>query len=251
MRIGTTSYIYPADIETNVMSLAGKVRDVELLLFECDEDGRELPDHRTVEFLIQTGRRHEMTFTVHLPLDLALAGDSPSLDRAALAVAKTLSLAPVGFIAHLDGAKGECLSRSRWVYNSLRSLDFLSEKAGSAQAICVENLDDQPLEFVDSILSSTPVSCCFDVGHVWKCGLDPLPWLERWRDRIEVVHLHGIGTRDHQSLSLVPAAQLDAVTGYLVSHFDGVATIEVFSERDLMDSLAALEGSIGRISGRT
>ena len=36
-RLGTTSYIIPDDILPNVCYLAGKVKDIELLLFDNDE----------------------------------------------------------------------------------------------------------------------------------------------------------------------------------------------------------------------
>ena len=36
-RIGTTSYIIPDDILPNVRFLAGRVKDVELVLFDIDE----------------------------------------------------------------------------------------------------------------------------------------------------------------------------------------------------------------------
>ena len=42
-RFGTTSYIIPADILSNVRYLAGKVRDVELVLFEIDGGPSNLP----------------------------------------------------------------------------------------------------------------------------------------------------------------------------------------------------------------
>ena len=43
-RIGATSYIIPADILPNVEYLAPQVDDVELVLFETDEYGSNLPD---------------------------------------------------------------------------------------------------------------------------------------------------------------------------------------------------------------
>ena len=36
-RLGTTSYIIPDDILPNVRYLAGKVKDIELVLFDIDE----------------------------------------------------------------------------------------------------------------------------------------------------------------------------------------------------------------------
>ena len=43
-RIGTTSYIIPAQISPNVEYLAPRVDHVQLVLFEMDEYGSNLPD---------------------------------------------------------------------------------------------------------------------------------------------------------------------------------------------------------------
>ena len=45
-RIGTTSYVIPDDILPNVEYLASRVDDVQLVLFETDEYGSNLPDAR-------------------------------------------------------------------------------------------------------------------------------------------------------------------------------------------------------------
>jgi len=44
-RLGTTSYVIPADILANVRHLAGKVQDVELVLFEVDDGPNNLPSN--------------------------------------------------------------------------------------------------------------------------------------------------------------------------------------------------------------
>lgn len=248
MRIGTTSYIYPADIETNVKRLAGRVDDVELVLFESDEDGTNLPDDASVALLDSVARRHGMTYTVHLPLDLKLAGDDPSLSRAVKVIRRTRPLDPVGYVVHLDDGEQGAVTES-WAENSLRSLDRLVAELGNPELICVENLDNQPPEALDRILGHSPVSCCVDVGHLWKQGQEPLVWLERWLPRARIVHLHGVGSRDHKGLSLVSIQKLDDVLHCLSSDFPGVVTIEVFSESDLLDSLEAVSGSRERARG--
>lgn len=248
MRIGTTSYIYPADIQTNVKKLAGRVEDVELVLFESDEDGTNLPDDASVALLNSIARQHGMTYTVHLPLDLRLAGDDPSLSRALRVIRRTRPLDPVGYVVHLDdGEQGPVTEM--WTENSLRSLDRLIAELGSPELICAENLDNQPPEALDRILLRSPVSCCVDVGHLWKQGQEPRAWLERWLPRARIVHLHGVGRRDHKGLSLVPAPKLDDVVHYLSGNFLGVVTIEVFNEVDFLDSLEAIAASRGRARG--
>ena len=56
-RIGTTSYIIPADILPNVEYLAPQVDDVQLVLFETDAYGSNLPDAALCARLIEIGTR--------------------------------------------------------------------------------------------------------------------------------------------------------------------------------------------------
>lgn len=250
MRLGTTSYIYPSDILTNVRRLAGRVQDVELVIFELDDSGADLPDDAVITELREIASRHDMTYTVHLPLDLRLAGQEPGLTAAVRVIGRTSDLVPFGLVVHLEG-DGPMRSEAwkSWVENSLRSLDVLSSAAGGEARICVENLETYPPEILDKVFDGTGVSCCIDVGHLWKQGLDPLPFLEKWLDRTRIVHLHGVERRDHKSLSLVAHEDLDPVVDILSRRFDGVVTLEVFNERDLSGSLEAFRGSLARVAG--
>ena len=74
-RLGTTSFIVPADLLTNVRFLAGRVRDIEVLLFEVDDGDNALPGPEVWVELAELARAHDLTYTIHLPLDLQLAGD--------------------------------------------------------------------------------------------------------------------------------------------------------------------------------
>ncbi len=242
MRIGTTSYIYPADIITNVRKLAGRVDDIELLLLEVDDPERDLPDKKVVRELLQIALDNDLTYTVHLPLTLGLAGNRRNVDLARRVILSTLELDPYGFIVHLeDGFWRRSDELPRWVENSVKSLELLRDATGVLEKICVENLEDQPSRLIDSVLASIPVSCCVDIGHLWKQGLDSLPWLESWLPRARVVHIHGVGRKDHQKLSVTPRSRLDPVIDLLKESFSGVVTIEVFNEPDFVDSIALLK----------
>ncbi|MGO9570048.1 MAG: cobamide remodeling phosphodiesterase CbiR [Desulfomonilaceae bacterium] len=244
MRLGTTSYIYPADIITNVRRLAGKVQDVELVIFELDEGSNGLPDDDTIAELNSLGAEHDMTYTVHLPLGLGLADEQPSVDKAVQVIRSTEGLLPHGFIVHLEGKAQMSLDEmKRWMDNSLRSLEIICDEVRRPEQICVENLEHQSPIMLGSILDKMPVSCCIDVGHLWKQKLDPLPVLDRWLSRARVVHIHGVAERDHKRLSLMSAEKLDPVVESLCRCFQGVLTFEVFNERDLLDSFAAFEES--------
>ncbi len=250
MRIGSTSYVYPADILTNVRRLAGMVMDVELLIFEAQDPDRDLPDQAVISELRRIAADHRMTYTVHLPLDLVLAhrDRASSVDKAARVIERTLELDPYGFIVHLeDGNRDRIHDPGAWLEHSVASLEVLARVVGDHGRLCVENLEVHAPKLVDEVLAALPVSCCVDVGHLWVAGRPDVPLLQRWLPRTRVVHLHGVGERDHLSLDKMPASRLDPVTG-LLRDLQGVVTMEVFSERDLLTSLRAFEASQQRVT---
>src|SRR5512138_1133341 len=106
-RLGATSYIIPDDILPNVRSLAGKVRDIELILFEVDDGPNNLPAPGVIAELLQLADRHDLTYTVHLPLDLKLGEDGSEQDRSLLKAKRvidcTRDLQPWAYVLHLDG----------------------------------------------------------------------------------------------------------------------------------------------------
>ena len=252
MRLGTTSYIYAADIVPNVRKLAGRVDDIELVLFEVDDTVNNLPTEKTVQELRRIAADSDLTYTVHLPIDLLLANDENaiSLNKAIRVIGRTVELSPHGFVVHVQGAANSpTRDFRRALENSSKGLEILGSEDGGLEKLCVENLDSELEVPIDLLLDRLPVSCCVDVGHLWKQGIDPLPCLEKWLPRARVVHLHGLDQRDHKSLSLMPEAETDRVIALLSERFDGVLTLEVFSEQDLVDSLETYHRSLQRVAG--
>ncbi len=272
MRLGCTSYTYPADILTNVRRLAGRVMDVELVIFEVRDPTRDLPDRSCIAELVRIASDHDMSFTVHLPLDLRLSHGTreASCERARQVIDCTMELGPYGYIVHLDdgrrdkihvpwqsggtagpsGSEGHTVrsgpGSGEWLENSLASLEALAPSAGGAARLCVENLEIHAPEMIDAVLEAIPVSCCIDVGHLWVTGQAVVPLLERWLPRARVIHMHGVDGTDHLSLDRSPPEKIDRVTP-LLADFQGVVTLEVFNERDLETSLAAFQDSLERV----
>jgi len=253
-RLGTTSYIWPDDILPNVVQLAPLVDDVELVLFESDEYGSNLPGEAVMAELRGLAQAHDLTYTVHLPLDLRLAEDNslrhPSLEKARLVIERTRMLDPFAYVVHLDGKTIEhCVDANalaRWQSQAARSLEHVVGWAGDARRVCVENLENYDPAALTLALESIPVSRCVDVGHFWLRGRDPLPHLREWQARTRVVHLHGVGERDHQSLALIPPDALDPVVAHLLDNMRGVVTLEVFGVDDFFSSQSALIAAVER-----
>jgi sugar phosphate isomerase/epimerase len=249
-RLGTTSYIIPDDILPNARYLAGKVRDIELILFEVDDGPNNLPSMDVIDELALLAQQHDLTYTVHLPLDLKLGEDGSEQDQSLVKAKRvidcTRGLVPWAYVLHLDGRSVRTSTDagliSRWQDRSLRALELVAGWAGGAEKLAVENLETYPLDFIQPVLDRIPVSRCVDIGHLWLDGHDPIPYLQAALERTRVVHIHGIAERDHRSLAFMPLEKVREVWMELVSaNYAGVLTLEIFSEEDFTSSLDVIE----------
>jgi sugar phosphate isomerase/epimerase len=249
-RLGTTSYIIPDDILPNARYLAGKVRDIELILFEVDDGPNNLPSPEVINELSEIAQENDMTYTVHLPLDLKLGEDGSERDQSLVKAKRvidcTCGLNPWAYVLHLDGksvrTSTDLEQIKRWQDHSVRALEIVSEWAGGAERLAVENLETYPLDFIQPVLDRIPVSRCVDIGHLWLDDHDPIPYLRAALPRTRVIHIHGIAERDHRSLAFMPQGKVRAVFEELIGHnYGGVLTLELFSDEDFMSSLDVIE----------
>lgn len=244
-RLGTTSYVFPTDILSNVKRLASVVDDIELVVFEVD-DQSSLPSRATVAQLRTLAKRHELTYTVHLPLDLRLAAgghlQQQSLQKACWVIRSTLTLDPWAYVVHLDGAEIHSphtpRARTDWLNQAARSLEAMAEEIGIPDRLAVENLDGYSPCVYLPLLDRTSISLCVDIGHLINQAEDPLPYLKENLARTRVIHLHGSrGGRDHRGLDEMDDDLLASLLGVILSrHYHGVLTLEVFSEQDFLSS---------------
>jgi sugar phosphate isomerase/epimerase len=241
-RLGSTSYVYPADILPNVRRLAPLVDDVELVLFEVN-DQSNLPSPPVIEELSRLAEAHDLTYTVHLPLDLRLASADawrdPSMEKARRVIRAAGPLRPWAYVVHLDGREVEHegavspAALARWRDQAARSLEMIAQEAGAPHLLAVENLENYPPDAFLPLLDRLPVSLCADVGHFLKVEQPPLPYLRAHEARIRVIHLHGCRDgRDHRGLDLIADDVLSGLRDWLAAaRYRGVLTLEVFTER--------------------
>ena len=255
-RLGTTSYIIPDEILPNVRFLADKVQDIELILFEVDDGPNNIPGEEVIRELDTIAKADGLSYTVHLPLDLKLGanGDEShvSLLKARKVIERTRPLDPWAYVLHLDGKEirqeRSAADYTRWQEQCVRALDIVSAWTGSLERLAVENLESYPPDFVQPVLERIGISRCFDVGHLWLDGHDPLPWLKKYLPRTRVIHLHGLGERDHKSVAHMRPEQLDPVIDFLLREkYSGVLTLEIFNESDFTSSKKALIEALERI----
>jgi len=249
-RLGTTSYIIPDDILPNARYLAGKVRDIELILFEVDDGPNNLPASQVIEELSSIAQQNDLTYTVHLPLDLKLGEDGSERDQSLIKAKRVIErvrpLDPWAYVLHLDGrsvrTSADARLLRRWQDQSVRALEIVSGWTGRVEKLAVENLESYPPDFIQPVLDRIPVSRCVDIGHLWLDQHDPIPYLQAALARTRVIHMHGIAERDHRSLAFMPEENVQRILKELLRmNYEGVLTLEVYSEEDFSSSLGVIE----------
>lgn len=256
-RLGTTSFIYPATWSVNVKRLAGRVEDVELLLFEAGSDS-DVPDRGELAELAAWRERTGLSFTVHTPLGVGLASDDEawrgeSVDRVWRAVNNTRILRPHAWIVHVNGGDGEGSTvpadEEGWRQRAQQSLLELVARGVPAERICVESLNyDFPL--IEPVVAELGLSVAVDVGHLLRDGRSIDAVLSRNLTRTRVIHWHGVDPegRDHRSLRLWPRCLAKALLKSLIdADYSGVLTLEVFDERDFEESQLMIGELLGEL----
>lgn len=248
--LGTTSFIYHADILTNVRNLASLIDDMELVLFIAEKEDN-LPSRAVLNEIKKIAGTNRMGFTVHLPLRISL-GDNDAASRAASVrtatdiIHLTGCINPRAYIIHLN-ADEPCKENTdkawtAWTDLCCESLADIISRTGVKECLCIENLETYDIVRLDPVLQNPGINLCLDIGHLWIQGINPVPVIEHYEKRMRVIHLHGIHERDHSSLAFADFRELKKVLDAIrAHHFSGVLTLEVFSYHDMVTSLRVLE----------
>ncbi len=239
-RVGTTSYIRPADILTNVQYLAPLVDDIELLCFESDQISPYISIDDVHE-LRSIALDNNLSYTIHLPVDLDFREKRESerihdIDKVKRCIDHFLPLNPFAFNLHLNEIRN-----NEDLGFTLCALGELS-RFTDPQYLCVENTDFDLTPCL-SQLDSMGLSRCCDIGHFKLRGKEYFEQLKRAR----VVHLHGVeGEKDHRSLYYLERDELKSIIQLLKNrNQELVMTLEVFSENKFRESLQLLEEIYG------
>ncbi len=244
-KIGTTSFIYPAGYSQNVTLLAPYVDEIELLLFESAPDS--LPSPQEIKKLLSLSKEFDLTYNVHLPIDISLGDPEPSIRRTAVETLKkvmdlTASLSPSTHTLHLSyEEKGFDSERiKKWQDRLYQSVGQFIATGVPPEMISIETLT-YPMEWVENILTHFNLSVCIDLGHLMVYGFDMETVFNRYWHRTSIIHLHGVENhKDHLALNRLSKENSNIVRGIL-KRFIGVVSLEVFSYPHLKDSLPFLE----------
>ena len=248
-RIGTTSFVYHLASGSwlgNVERLAGRVDDVEILLFELEG----APGAAELAALAAWKPRAQLTYTVHTPLDVSLASEhagrrGEAIDRVCRAIELGRPLAPEAYIVHvyLGDREGdtEPVDRGAWQRRAAASLEAIIARGTPATELCLETLDYE-FAYLEPVISDLGLSVAIDLGHLDRDDREERALLERNLHRTRAIQWHGVepGGRDHRSLRHYPAGKARWVIDVLNERYRGVVTLEVFREADFEESLALI-----------
>jgi sugar phosphate isomerase/epimerase len=244
-RLGATSWVVPADLLTNVRLLAERVDDIQLLFFESTARSRLAHDPGVGE-LACIAADHDLSFTVHLPTDLRL-GAADAATRC-VGVEEILrlaeSLAPLSvraFDLHLEPEPD--LAPADWLGYVERSLADLAEKMCDDRVLLAIENTGAPPEELWALARRYGFSICLDVGHLLQAGCDWRQAFDRHLPAVRHLHYHGVRAgRDHRAVDVGQDEVSRALGAALYqAGYQGVVTLEVYTEERLSASLAALE----------
>ncbi len=242
-RLGTTSFIYPDLYSENVKKLAPYVDEIELLFFESIHP-EAIPDAYEIKALAELKKMSEITYNIHLPTDVVIAAANPSeRNRAVDVISRVIDLTeeldPVTYTLHIPYEEYPG-GTNVWQAYVLKGLATLFENGMDQSLISLETLDYSPDLFHEA-LDRFDISICLDIGHMFVHGYDPLAFYGKFKERISIIHLHGVdGGSDHLSLDQLQDSNCVIVRDIL-KDFTGSLSIEVFSFNDLRTSLDVFE----------
>ncbi|MFC1479384.1 cobamide remodeling phosphodiesterase CbiR [Planctomycetota bacterium] len=243
-KVGCPSYVYPADILPNVHKLASSMDAVEIVLFESSQP-ENLPPEETVEELAVIGDEQDLSYVIHLPLDCRLGDPDPEERDYAVRtfqtfIQRTALLKPESYIIHFDPAGREQNSEA-WEQRLRDGMDSICSNSDvSPRTFAVEMLD-YPFEETEEIVEDLNLSVCFEVGHLLLAGRCLEQYYLDFRDRVSVIHLHGINSgKAHVPPDVLGESYQNTVAGIL-SGFTGIVVLEVFSPEYLKRSIEFIQ----------
>lgn len=256
-RVGAPSMVFGEDLLENVRLLAGFVDHIEIILFHTPSLNN-IPGPNEIRTLREIGE-DGVTFTVHLPDSLEIACSDRTKREESVQLAKELCLKleefdPQHYVLHIPFTPPTLVpvpglyfntehqqGWEQWTNRSLDSLGVLHEGIGQDNKLLVENINYSP-SFLKPFWKEGLCELCLDIGHLMLGQEDVMDAIKQYLDVTRVIHLHGVrGYDEHLSLSILPKNLVHGWLRYLKrASFQGVIVLEVFSPRDLEESMDIL-----------
>ncbi len=244
--IGTTSFIYPDDYVPNVKMLGPYLENIELLLFESNHT-EALPPKHVIQELADLGKDYNLTYNIHLPTDISISSRDSQHQRKAVEtisrVAERVSaLSPTTLTLHVpyEEASLKTDAVKSWQERAITNLSKILANGVPANLISIENLD-YPFEILDPVISELDLGICLDCGHLILHGDDIQTFFNTHSDRTSIIHLYGVADNHYHGALDQLAEELIAPIMTILTTFNEMVSLEVFSYAHLDASLKFME----------
>ncbi|MBF0412223.1 MAG: sugar phosphate isomerase/epimerase [Desulfamplus sp.] len=211
-KLATTSFIFPDRVVPNVKRLGSFFDEIELLIFESRpfipkkqkvkiETIEVLPSSEEIKELVELSQSLDLTYNVHLPVDISLTDISKAERINAIDTVKRVlelcePLNPTTHTLHIDCnlqklsdnfQKSDNKSYHAHVHNNdnnnahyqeqinhwreraAQSLKIIASSISDPSIISIETLD-YPFEYISDIVDEYSFSVCIDAGHLIRYG---------------------------------------------------------------------------------
>jgi sugar phosphate isomerase/epimerase len=258
-KLCTTSFIVPDNIIPNVEKFGPYFDEMELLVFESQPKS-VLPTAADIDTLVKLSEQHQVTYNVHLPVDISLGAKSrvEQQDACQTLVQVLDLLRPLNATTHtlhldLPAAARSFFNESGqenkkwftwWKKDLENGLDDVLAQISRPDILSIETLG-YPFEWIEDLVVRYQLPVCIDIGHGIKYGEDWAAIAGRHPFRVPIVHLHGVDlfshpVKDHLSLDRLDKPIWFQVLDFL-NTYTGVVSLEVFSLEKLTQSLTLLK----------
>jgi len=248
-RLGTTSYIYPGEILPNVELLADCIDEIQLLLFE-GHSYSNIPNRETIERLNEIASEKQITYSIHLPLDIYPGHEEESVRKESVRTIESIyrvgrELNCETFVFHYANRNpnGRSFRSLRtWRERLCRSTEELIALGISSQHLCVENLS-YPFSWVSDLVDQYRLSKCIDIGHLRVHSFPVQSHLKNHLPDSKIVHLHGLKNGvDHKGLSHRDGRSIRQLFRKIEEfQYRGSVILEVFQLTHLLESLQTFQ----------
>jgi sugar phosphate isomerase/epimerase len=251
--LATTSYIWPADILTNINHLKKYVKGIQLILFELPEE-TNLPNPINLRKMMQLKEEFNLEYYVHLPLNAAFFCDTKK--QQAQTISELKNIMEIGeklqvkyYVAHLNlnkdvndftRVKNFDKNLAKDFYQKVsQTLDLFFYNYPVKEKFLIENINYNLL-YLDDFLYNYNLNFCMDIGHIFMHN-ESIEVIRKYADKIKLIHLHDLNEEFKDHYKLNRKNEIKQVLSMLKKYnFKGDIILEVFSRENFFDSLKFL-----------
>lgn len=248
-KLAATSYVWPADILTNIERLKDYVKGIQLVLFELPEESN-LPNEIEVAKLNELKQRYELSYFIHLPLNLDIYNTDRFVKETGKFIEIGKSINAELYILHLNLAE----KYSKYQYHSglsnkelkkfysagKSSLDALFNKYQVKDTLLIENIN-YPIEWLDFFVFKCGMNICLDIGHLFLHN-DEISLVKKYSEKIKLIHLHDLNEKGADHSELKNYKRISSAFDVLQEiNYKKFIVLELFDTSKFFDSLDFLE----------